>query len=111
MTNFAQFGLPSTLIASLEGMSITSPTPIQQETIPMALSGLDVLASAHTGTGKTVAYLIPLIMKMFQSQQNSALILAPTRELAMQVHQTLNKILGGRSPFPICPAHRGCSDV
>jgi ATP-dependent RNA helicase DeaD len=99
MNNFEQFGLPSTLITSLEGLSITSPTPIQQETIPLALSGLDVLASAHTGTGKTIAYLIPLIMKMFESQQHRSLILAPTRELAMQVHQALNKILGGRSPF------------
>ena len=99
MTNFRQFDLPSALVESLERMQITAPTPIQKETIPIALQGLDILASAHTGTGKTIAYLIPLIMKLSASQQHSGLILAPTRELAMQVHQSLNKILGGSTPF------------
>lgn len=95
MSNFTQFGLPPNLISSLEDMSITTPTPIQEATIPLALNGLDVLASAHTGTGKTIAYLIPLIMKL----KNGALILAPTRELACQVHSALNKILGRKPQF------------
>lgn len=99
MSNFIQYGLPSDLIESLERMLITTPTPIQEQTIPVALSGQDVLASAHTGTGKTVAYLIPLILKLLESKHHIALILAPTRELAIQVNVTLNLILGKASPF------------
>jgi ATP-dependent RNA helicase DeaD len=94
MTTFAEFGLLTPLIESLEKMLITVPTPVQRETIPLALKRNDILASAQTGTGKTIAYLIPLIMNLSNSEQGSALILAPTRELAMQVHRTLNQILG-----------------
>src|SRR5579871_3811821 len=93
-TNFAQWELPAALIASLVRMGITTPTPVQQEAIPLALSGFDILASAQTGTGKTVAYLIPLIQKLNKNPQMPALILAPTRELAMQIHQTLKQMAG-----------------
>lgn len=94
MTSFDQWELPAALIASLTRMGITIPTPIQKETIPLALQGSDILASAQTGTGKTIAYLIPLVKKLTKSPQTPALILAPTRELAMQVHQALNQIAG-----------------
>jgi superfamily II DNA/RNA helicase len=94
MMSFAQWELPAALIASLTRMGITVPTPIQQETIPLALEGFDILASAQTGTGKTIAYLIPLIQKMTKNPQGPALILTPTRELAMQVHQALNQMAG-----------------
>ncbi len=94
VASFEHLGLPVALVESLKGMQITIPTPIQTATIPAALKGQDVLASAQTGTGKTVAYSIPLIMKLSLSRQSSALILTPTRELAVQVQQTLNRILG-----------------
>lgn len=90
MTNFSQWNLPDALIASLTRIGITAPTPVQQEAIPLALQGFDILASAQTGTGKTVAYLVPLIQKI---SQTPALILVPTRELAIQVHQALQKIV------------------
>ena len=96
MQNFTQLGLSSELVESLEKMQITIPTPIQAAAIPVALEGHDLLASAQTGTGKTVAYSIPLILKLKANSQESALILTPTRELAVQVHRTLNQILGGR---------------
>ncbi len=99
MSQFAQFELPAALVASLEKMGITAPTPVQKETIPLALEGNDVLASAQTGSGKTIAYLIPLIQKLTQDPQASALVLAPTRELAMQIHQALNQMLGSSAPF------------
>lgn len=99
MTNFENLGLPLELIASLERMKITIPTPIQEAAIPPALSGLDILASAQTGTGKTVAYSIPLIVKLSQGERGCALILTPTRELAVQVQNTLNQILGNASSF------------
>ncbi len=93
MTSFAQWELSSPLIVSLTGMGILTPTPVQQETIPLALQGCDILASAQTGTGKTIAYLIPLIQKIIKNPETHALILAPTRELAMQVHQTLKQMM------------------
>lgn len=75
-------------------MQITAPTPIQQETIPLAIEGFDILASAQTGSGKTIAYLLPAILKLAKDPQSTALILAPTRELAAQVHQALMKLQG-----------------
>jgi ATP-dependent RNA helicase DeaD len=99
MSNFTQFELPSTLIEALERMLITTPTPVQEKTIPVALKGFDLLASAHTGTGKTVAYLIPLILKLLESKQQMALILAPTRELAIQVNNTLQQMLSKPALF------------
>jgi superfamily II DNA/RNA helicase len=97
MTNFECFGLSADLIDALGRMKVVAPTPVQKETIPIALTGSDVLVSAQTGTGKTIAYLIPLIMKLSSSPQETALILAPTRELAMQIQQALNQIFGKSS--------------
>ncbi len=99
ITDFEHLGIPGKLVESLKRMQITVPTPIQSATIPIALLGSDILASAQTGTGKTVAYAIPLIIKLTASQHSTALILTPTRELAMQVNQTLNQILGNDSSF------------
>lgn len=99
MTNFANFGLPEALVEALNRMKVVTPTPVQREAIPIALGGSDVLASAQTGTGKTVAYLIPLIMKLMKNPQETALVLAPTRELAMQVEQMLLQILGRDAAF------------
>lgn len=94
MKNFSELGLPSSLVDALSGVGITIPTPIQEMAIPFAMEGLDVLASAHTGTGKTMAYSLPIIAKMLDSKNSkTALILAPTRELAAQVSENLRRIL------------------
>ncbi len=92
--NFKDFGLPPSIVQSLENMKITEPTPIQAQAIPIALQGKDILASAQTGTGKTIAYLLPVINKLMDSAQGSALILAPTRELADQIRNALQQLLG-----------------
>ena len=92
--NFLEWGLSPELIASLGRMGIETPTPVQEQTIPLALKGADILASAQTGTGKTIAYLIPLIHHLTSATQESALILTPTRELAMQVQQALQQLTG-----------------
>lgn len=97
--NFKDLGLPSSLVEALSRMQITVPTQIQEETIPLAIAGTDILASAQTGSGKTVAYSMPLIMKLMDNPKSRALILTPTRELAEQVHRTLNQILGKTGQF------------
>ncbi len=94
MTTFASFGLPSFLNESLDRMSIKIPTPIQEKAVPPGLEGFDILASAQTGTGKTIAYLLPLITNLLKDSQASALILAPTRELAAQIQQAAHALFG-----------------
>ena len=77
------------------------PTPIQASAIPPALEGKDILATAQTGTGKTLAFLIPMIERLAAqpaSRKVSALILVPTRELAMQVHEQYEKLRERKSP-------------
>jgi superfamily II DNA/RNA helicase len=99
MTHFNQFQLPEFLLTSLERMNISMPTPIQEEAIPLGLEGKDILASAQTGSGKTIAYLLPILTKLFNDPQGKALVLAPTRELAVQVKDTIIQLLGRGSPL------------
>jgi len=99
MTNFNALGLPAFLVESLERANITTPTPIQADSIPFALEGNDLLASAQTGSGKTLAYLLPLIVKLTNSNQSMALVLLPTRELAIQVKDALLQILGNKPGY------------
>lgn len=89
MSDFSSFGLPEFMLRALHALHITAPTPIQKAAIPVALAGHDLLASAQTGSGKTIAYLIPLLLHLQKDPKSSALVLAPTRELATQVHQAL----------------------
>jgi len=95
MTDFSGFGLPVALSATLARMGYTTPTPIQEQALPPALEGKDVLGSAQTGTGKTAAYGIPLVVRLMGNPHGSALILTPTRELAAQVTVVLRKMLEG----------------
>ena len=94
MQKFSDAGLPLLLAQSLEGMKFTTPTPIQAKAIPIALEGNDILASAQTGTGKTGAFGIPLVTKLLTTPRGSALVLTPTRELAVQVHDALRQMIG-----------------
>jgi len=89
--------LPVKLQGALEAMNFQVPTPIQVKAIPVALSGKDLIGCAQTGTGKTVAFCIPLISNLLKSPGQSALILVPTRELAFQIVDVLKKLT---SPFP-----------
>jgi len=94
---FTQMNLPEALTNALSAMDFTEPTPIQQEAIPIAMEGHDVLGSAQTGTGKTAAFSIPLIAKMINNPRGTALVLCPTRELAMQVVAVMHQLLGRNS--------------
>ena len=94
-----ELGLPQPLLHSLKRMNYTTPTPIQAQAIPVALTGKDILGSAQTGTGKTAAFVIPLIARLLASSHETALILTPTRELAAQVKNALNALLEPGSPI------------
>ncbi len=88
-STFAVFGLPAKLTHALKRMQFTTPTPIQVQAIPPALEGKDILGSAQTGTGKTGAFGIPLIVGLMENPEAAALIMTPTRELATQVAAAL----------------------
>lgn len=94
---FKDFNLPTPLLTSLERMQFTTPTEIQKQAIPIAMAGNDILGSAQTGTGKTGAYAIPIISKIMNDRQGLALVLAPTRELALQVITVFHQMLGRES--------------
>lgn len=94
MTDFNQFGLPAQLIKSLTNHNFTTPTPIQEQAIPLALAGRDILGTAQTGTGKTGAFGIPLVAKLLSDPKAAALIMTPTRELAFQVMTQIKAFLG-----------------
>jgi ATP-dependent RNA helicase RhlE len=91
---FEQFKLNRQLLNAIEEAGYTEPTPIQEQAIPLALSGQDILGIAQTGTGKTAAYTLPLLMriKFAQGEHPRALIMAPTRELAMQISEAIMQL-------------------
>lgn len=93
---FRQFDLNKQLLTAIDELGYTEPTEIQQKAIPLVMQGHDVLGIAQTGTGKTAAYLLPILMKVKYAQgiDTRALILAPTRELAMQISEAAHQLAG-----------------
>ncbi len=89
--NFNEFELHEDVLNAVDSMNYQAATPIQEQAIPLILKGKDLLACAQTGTGKTAAYLIPILDKVAHesSTQTGALILVPTRELAVQIDQQI----------------------
>ncbi|HTG35672.1 MAG TPA: DEAD/DEAH box helicase [Thermoanaerobaculia bacterium] len=87
MSNFSDFGLDPDLLRGIESVGFEQPTPIQQDAIPPALAGRDVLACAMTGSGKTAAFLLPILHRLKEKPRGTTrvLVLAPTRELAAQI--------------------------
>src|SRR5438309_11759157 len=84
---FDSFGLHGRLLRGVQDLGFTRPTPVQQDAIPPALAGRDVLACAMTGSGKTAAFLLPIMQRLLAKRRGvtRALVLAPTRELAAQI--------------------------
>lgn len=89
---FYEFGMSDAVLSSLNEMGFEKPTPIQKTAIPPVLNGRDIVGQAQTGTGKTAAFGIPIIEKGKRGKNPYAFVLAPTRELAVQVAQELNRI-------------------
>jgi len=100
MQNFSELSISPSLKERLVAGRFTTPTPVQAAAIPQALEGKDVLATAQTGTGKTLAFLIPVIEKLLKQHKPgiAALVLVPTRELAMQVAAQYNALRGKLPP-------------
>ena len=97
MQSFYEYNLSDNLNKSLKTLGFKNPTEIQSKTIPIALKRHDILASAETGSGKTAAYLIPLIHHISILGNVSGLILTPTRELAQQVTDVSKSLVGYKS--------------
>jgi superfamily II DNA/RNA helicase len=92
---FSDFRLDRRLAENIADCGYSTPTPIQDKAIPEILSGRDVVGVANTGTGKTAAFLIPLINKIVRNRNSRVLIIAPTRELAVQIDQELQNMSAG----------------
>ena len=104
--NFSQLGLAPTQVSACESLGYKTPTPIQRQAIPVILTGRDVIGSAETGTGKTAAFLLPIIQRLSESARPGlrVLVLAPTRELALQTQENytaLNRMKTNRSVLAI----------
>ena len=97
--SFSTFGLNPRIVASVHAKHITTPSPIQDQIIPLILKGHDVVGLAETGTGKTAAFLLPLLHKTLKEDKRMTLILAPTRELAVQIEAELRTLAHGMRVF------------
>lgn len=99
---FADFNVDARLKTNITRKGYTDPTPIQDKTIPHILRGSDLVGIANTGTGKTAAFLIPLINKILLNPQENVLIVVPTRELAIQIDDELRGFASGMRIFSVC---------
>ena len=92
--NFSQLGLTAAQVRTCESLDYKTPTPIQTKAIPIILSGNDLIGCAETGTGKTAAFLLPIIQKLSEESRPGmrVLVLAPTRELALQIQQNYTEL-------------------
>jgi len=106
--SFADLDLPEAIIKAVSDLGFEEPTPIQSLAIPLMRDGKDVIGQAHTGTGKTAAYGIPIIESVeLAAKRPQALVLCPTRELAIQVSEELRKLAKYRKGVVILPVYGG----
>src|SRR5688572_30509006 len=118
---FAALGLAAPLVEAVTSLGYEEPTPVQLETIPMMLSGRDLLAQAATGTGKTAAFTLPMLHLLMEPKTakeppksksaralTCGLVLVPTRELAMQVAEAVHRYARG-SGMAVVPLYGGAS--
>ena len=93
---FTDFGFDQRLMEGIDASGYENATPVQEQVIPLIMAGKDVIASAQTGTGKTAAFLLPLINKIItdphEDHTNNALVIVPTRELAVQIAHFRNMV-------------------
>ncbi len=102
VNTFKDFKIDERLKKNILGKGYNLPTPIQDKAIPHVLQGQDVVGIANTGTGKTAAFLIPVINKILLNPQERALVVVPTRELAIQIEQELRGFVRGMAIYAVC---------
>src|SRR5437762_13867363 len=103
---FAALGVRPSILRALAEAKFTTPSEIQTLLIPRALAGIDLLGQARTGTGKTAAFAIPILQRCDRGLATQAIILVPTRELAVQVDAEIKR-LGQFTPIRTCPVYGG----
>ena len=109
---FRELGLSTPILEALAGVGYETPSPIQAQTIPLLLSGSDLLGQAQTGTGKTAAFALPVLERIDLSQASpQALVLVPTRELAIQVAEAFQRYAARLKGFHVLPIYGGQSYV
>ncbi|MBI2039485.1 DEAD/DEAH box helicase [Candidatus Microgenomates bacterium] len=96
---FSDFNIVDYLKVNIQNKDYTTPTPIQIQAIPAILEGRDLIGLANTGTGKTAAFLIPIVNKIFKDRNQKALIITPTRELAVQINDELKSFTANMSIY------------
>ena len=107
---FADLNLIPELLKAVTDVGYETPSPIQAQTIPLLLEGHDVVGQAQTGTGKTAAFALPLLSRIDLKQQTpQVLVLAPTRELAIQVAEAFQKYAHNMRGFHVVPIYGGQS--
>ena len=107
-TDFHALQLVEPIMRALEEVGYESPTPIQAQTIPLILEGRDVLGQAQTGTGKTAAFALPILSNInLEQAEPQALVLAPTRELAIQVAEAFQRYAEYLKGFHVVPIYGG----
>jgi len=108
ISGFRDLKLPAPLLKALDDVGYETPTPIQAETIPYLMEGLDVLGHAPTGTGKTAAFALPLLSRIkFNRNEVQVMVLAPTRELAIQVAEAFQRYSSHLKGFHVLPIYGG----
>ena len=116
-STFAKLGLVESLVKAVSALGYEEPTPVQNETIPLLLSGRDMLGQAATGTGKTAAFALPMLQRLLESAGKTSarqiratrgIVLVPTRELAMQVAEAIHKYARGSGMY-VAPLYGGAS--
>ncbi|MCU7935477.1 MAG: DEAD/DEAH box helicase [Candidatus Thiodiazotropha sp. (ex Dulcina madagascariensis)] len=108
ISSFRDLNLPAPLLATLDEVGYETPTPIQAQTIPHLLQGLDLLGHAPTGTGKTAAFALPLLSRLdIKSQRVQVMVLTPTRELAIQVAEAFQRYASRIKGFHVLPVYGG----
>lgn len=106
--SFSQLSLAPAVLEALNAVGYESPTPIQQRTIPIVLSGVDLIGQAQTGTGKTAAFALPVLSRLdLKVKKCQALVLAPTRELAIQVAEAFQTYASKMPGFHVLPIYGG----
>ena len=91
MTTFEQLGIKNTILDGLKEVGFSEAFPIQEAAIPVLLTGRDVVGQAHTGSGKTAAFALPMLQDITPNKKIQGLVVAPTRELAMQITDEVRK--------------------